>query len=407
MNKQQIINLINSIETSLLEDFKREEDIALFNQYKVLNAFREKQIAVRHFTQTEGYGYDDIGKDNLCDIFASVFKAESAIFSPNIVSGTHALTLSLFGILRPNDTLFSVCNDPYDTLHDTIMGTDNGSLKDFGIQYNKISMLDNKVNYDALETYLKNNKPKLIYVQRSRGYELRDALSIQEIEKICSTIKNISPQSIIMVDNCYGEFIDKKEPTEVGADLCVGSLIKNIGGGIAPTGGYITGKKSLIDLIAYRLTSPSIGMEVGSYLGGYRLFYQGLFLAPHVVLQAKKSAMLFSAAFNNLGYEVLPKPHTHPNDIICSIIFNNKEKLIQFCQKIQYSSPIDSHVTPLPWGMPGYNDEVIMAAGCFVNGASIELSCDSPIKEPFVAYLQGALTYEHAKIALMEILENY
>ena len=407
MNNQQIINLINEIETSLVDNFKKEEEIALNNQYKVLSAFRKNQIATRHFSQTEGYGYDDVGRDNLNEIIAQIFDTQAAIFSPNIASGTHALTLALFGILRPNDVLFSVCDDPYDTLKDTISGKNNGSLEDFGIKYEKILMKDNQVDYDQLKAYLKDNHPKLVYIQRSRGYNLRDALSIDEIQKICTTIKSLSPQSVIMVDNCYGEFIDNVEPTAVGADLCVGSLIKNIGGGLAPTGGYIAGKKDYVELISYRLTSPSIGSEVGSYLGGYRLFYQGLFMAPHVVLQAKKAAMLFAATFDKLGYEVLPKPYSHTNDIICSIKFNDREKLIKFCQKIQSASPVDSHVTPFPWAMPGYEDEVIMAAGCFVGGASIELSCDSPIKAPYVAYLQGALTYEHAKIALMEILKDY
>ena len=255
--------------------------------------------------------------------------------------------------------------------------------------------------------YLSTEKPKLIYVQRSRGYDWRDALSIENIKTVCDTVKKISSDTIIMVDNCYGEFIYEQEPTSVGADLCVGSLIKNIGGGLAPTGGYIAGKKKFIDLIANRMTSPSIGTEVGSYAYGYRLFYQGLFVAPHVVLQAKKSAMLFGGVFQKLGYDVLPQMHRNPNDIICSIKFNDKEKLLQFCKDIQFCSPVDSYLTPLPWAMPGYNDEVIMAAGCFVGGASIELSCDSPIRPPYIAYLQGALTYEHAKLALMQILKSY
>lgn len=407
MTNKEIIELIEKTEISLANIFKQEEDIALYNQNKVLSAFRDHQIAIRHFAQTEGYGYDDIGRDSLCRLYAQIFGTESAIVTPNIASGTHALTLALFGILRPGDTLFSVCNDPYDTLHETICGKNNGSLMDFGINYEKISMINDKVNYDDLKSYLSNKHPKVIYVQRSKGYELREALTLEEIKNICSIAKSLSPNSIIMVDNCYGEFVDKEEPTDIGADLCVGSLIKNIGGGLAPTGGYIVGKEKYITLISYRLTSPSIGMEVGSYLSGYRLFYQGLFMAPHIVLQAKKSAMLFSAVFEKLGYEIYPKAHTHPHDIICSIKFGNKEKLIEFCQKIQYCSPIDSNVLPLPWNMPGYNDEVIMAAGCFVSGASIELSCDSPIREPYVAYLQGALTYEHAKIALIEILKNY
>lgn len=406
MNRQQIEAFLNKIENSLTNDFKREENIALFNQQKVLNEFRKNNVAIRHFSATEGYGYDDIGRDILCKIYAGVFGAESAIFSPNIVSGTHALTLAMFGILRPKDTLFSICGEPYDTLHDTINGCNIGSLSDFGINYEKIELKNGRIDLFELERFLTKHTVKLVYIQRSRGYELRDALSIEDIEEACSLIRRISPSCIIMTDNCYGEFIDEKEPTQVGCDLAVGSLIKNIGGGLAPTGGYIVGKKDYVDLIANRLTSPSIGMEVGSYSAGYRLFYQGLFIAPHVVLQAKKAAMLFSTAFEELGYEVLPKVHAHPNDIICSIKFNDKEQLIKFCQNIQFCSPVDSNVTPFAWDMPGYTDQVIMAAGCFVGGASIELSCDSPIRPPYVAYLQGALTYEHAKIALMQILEK-
>ncbi len=406
MNKQDIIRFLDEIENDLVRDYKYEEKIALFNQKKVLDEFRKNNVAVRHFSATEGYGYDDIGRDTLCKVYAGVFGTESAIVSPNIVSGTHALTLAMFGVLRPNDTLLCICGEPYDTLHDTIRGNNIGSLNDFGVKYEKIDLNNGKIDLTALKNYLNCNKPRLVYIQRSRGYELRDALSIEDIENACKIVKQLSPESIIMTDNCYGEFIDEKEPTQVGCDLVVGSLIKNIGGGLAPTGGYISGKQEYVDLIANRLTSPSIGMEVGSYAAGYRLFYQGLFMAPHVVLQAKKAAMLFAAAFDKLGYEVLPKPRSHPNDIICSIKFNDKEKLIKFCQNIQYCSPIDSNVTPFAWDMPGYADQVIMAAGCFVGGASIEMSCDSPIRPPYVAYLQGALTYEHAKIALMQILES-
>ena len=406
MNKQDIIRFLDEIENDLIQDYKNEEKIALFNQKKVLDEFRKNNVAVRHFSATEGYGYDDIGRDTLCKVYAGVFGTESAIVSPNIVSGTHALTLAMFGVLRPNDTLLCICGEPYDTLHDTIQGKNIGSLNDFGVKYEKIDLNNGKIDLIALKKYLNCNKARLVYIQRSRGYELRDALSIEDIENACKIVKQLSPESIIMTDNCYGEFIDEKEPTQVGCDLVVGSLIKNIGGGLAPTGGYIAGKQEYVDFIANRLTSPSIGMEVGSYAAGYRLFYQGLFMAPHVVLQAKKAAMLFAAAFDKLGYEVLPKPRSHPNDIICSIKFNDKEKLIKFCQNIQYCSPIDSNVTPFAWDMPGYADQVIMAAGCFVGGASIEMSCDSPIRPPYVAYLQGALTYEHAKIALMQILES-
>lgn len=407
MNDKQIEDLILSVEKELENDFYFQEKIALINQKKVMNAFFNNKVALRHFTPSEGYGYDDIGRDTLSKIYAEIFETEAAIFSPNIVSGTHALTLALFGVLRPHDKMLSICSQPYDTLHDTILGKGIGSLKDFDIGYDQIELKNGCIDFDSLTKYLSTEKPKLIYVQRSRGYDWRDALSIENIKTVCDTVKKISSDTIIMVDNCYGEFIYEQEPTSVGADLCVGSLIKNIGGGLAPTGGYIAGKKKFIDLIANRMTSPSIGTEVGSYAYGYRLFYQGLFVAPHVVLQAKKSAMLFGGVFQKLGYDVLPQMHRNPNDIICSIKFNDKEKLLQFCKDIQFCSPVDSYLTPLPWAMPGYNDEVIMAAGCFVGGASIELSCDSPIRPPYIAYLQGALTYEHAKLALMQILKSY
>ncbi len=407
MNESQIDILIKQAENDLREDFIIQEDISLINTQRVLEAFKKHKLAARHFSPSEGYGYDDIGRDTLCSIYAEVFETEAALVSPNILSGTHAITLALFGILRPNDTLLSVTGNPYDTLIDTISGEGIGSLHDFGINYEKIDLKNGKIDSEEIKNYFNKKQPKAVYVQRSRGYEWRDALSIKDICQLTHHMKSLSPETVIIVDNCYGEFVDVKEPTSYGADICIGSLIKNIGGGLAPTGGYIAGKKKLIDLIAYRFTSPSIGNEIGSYASGYKAFFQGLFIAPHTVLQAKKSAMLFGAVFEKLGYEVLPQLHQKPNDIICSIKFNDENKLIEFCQSIQFCSPVDSFVTPLPWEMPGYSDQVIMAAGCFVNGSSIELSCDSPLKKPYIAYLQGALTYEHAKIALKQILNKY
>lgn len=383
-----------------------DNDIALFNQKKVLDAFREHRVAARHFSCTSGYGYDDVGRDTLCNLFATIFKAESAIVSPNLVSGTHALTVALFGLLRPNDTLLCVTGAPYDTLREVIGGDNIGSLKDYQVKYDEIPLKDYQIDYDAIGEYLSQTEPKVIMITRSRGYEWRDALSIEDIEKTINFIRKYAKSSVIMIDNCYGEFIDKREPTEVGADICVGSLIKNAGGGIAPTGGYVVGKKEWVDQVAYRLTAPSIGMEVGSYNSSYMPFYEGLFIAPVTVANAVKGTVLASIALELMGFEVKPSPKVLPKDVICSIKFNTKEELITFIQGVQYSSPVDSYVTPEPWAMPGYDHEVIMAAGTFVQGASIELSADAPIKEPYIAYLQGGLTYQHFKIALTECIER-
>lgn len=395
-----ISSFIKECENELITNFNEVDEISFANFKKVHNSFQNNRVALRHFTGTSGYGYDDLGRDTLCKIFAEIFECEKAIFSPNIVSGTHAISLCLLGVLRPNDTLLSISGKVYDTLQDVINGKNIGSLKDFNINYDEIDLINNDFDYTAIEYYLKSQFVKMVFLQRSRGYSDRLPLSIKQIENICKFIKKISPKTLIFVDNCYGEFVDIKEPVSVGADLMAGSMIKNPGGGLAPTGGYIAGKADCIDLVANRLTAPSIGAEVGSYLCGYQYFYQGLYQAPHTVAQAIKGGLLFSHALIKLGFETLPKSKEKYNDIICSIKFNNKEQLIKFCQTIQLASPIDSFVTPIPWDMPGYNEQVIMAAGCFVQGASIELSCDSPIKEPYIAYLQGGLCFEHAKLAL-------
>lgn len=406
MNKkvQEIIEKAENIAEPLFKTI--DNDIALYNQKKVLNAFREHRVAARHFTPSTGYGYNDIGRDNLCNVFATVFGAESAIVSPNIVSGTHALTVALFGLLRPNETLLCITGAPYDTLREVIGGDNIGSLKDYGVKYDEIALKNYAIDFDAIESYLKSNDPKVIMITRSRGYEWRDALSIADIEKTINFVRKFNKNAVIMVDNCYGEFIDKLEPTQVGADIAVGSLIKNAGGGIAPTGGYIVGKKQWVDQVGYRLTAPSIGMEVGSYNSSYMPFYEGLFLAPVTVANAVKGTVLACIALDLMGFEVKPNPMNLPKDVICSIKFNTAEELIAFIQGVQYSSPVDSYVTPEPWAMPGYDHEVIMAAGTFVQGASIELSADAPIKEPYIAYLQGGLTYQHFKIALTECLER-
>ena len=403
--EEKIIKTVQDAESRCRDSFVKLEQIALENQNKVLDAFRNNNVGQRHFAQTNGYGYDDIGRDTLCRVFAEVFRAESAIVSPLIVSGTHALTIALYGLLRPGDEMLAVSGAPYDTLKEVILGDGNGSLKDFGVSYRQVDLVNGAFDYDAIRNAI-NDKTKLVFVGRSRGYEWRDALDVREIGIMAKFVKDIKSDVIIMCDNCYGEFVDKIEPTQVGADIAVGSLIKNIGGGIAPSGGYVVGKKQYVDQVAYRLTSPSIGMEVGSYAYGYREFYQGLFLAPHVTMQAIKGSILFGEVFDSVGYKTMPRPGSDCKDIIRSIMFDTEEELIAFCRAVQKASPVDSNVTPFPWDMPGYEHQVIMAAGTFVAGASIELSADSPIKKPYIAYLQGGLTYEHVKIAAMYCLQS-
>lgn len=394
---------IENCEKELLPQFKILEDIALYNEEKVLNAFKKNKVALRHFCGTSGYGYGDEGRDTLNQLFADVFKSEAAICSPNLVSGTHAISSCLYGILRPNDTALSITGKVYDTLNDVIYGKNNGSLSDFGIKFCEIPLKNGGFDFDAIKNKIAELKPKMIYMQRSRGYEWRNALTISEIETVVKFLRNIGFNGCIMLDNCYGEFIEKKEPTEVGVNIVAGSMIKNIGGGIAPTGGYVCGDKRYIELVQNRITAPSIGGEVGSYAYGYQYFYQGLFFAPHTVLQSMKGAMLFSKVLSEKGYKVSPEPNAIPSDIITMIEFGNRDKLISFIQSIQANSPIDSNVKLLPWDMPGYCDQVIMAAGCFVQGSSIELSADAPVKPPFIAYLQGGITYEHCKIALKNL----
>ena len=403
--RDDIRDFVEKSQDSLKEQFKRVDDIALYNQNKVLDAFRKFEVGQRHFSQTNGYGYDDIGRDTLCKIYADVFNAESAIVSPLIVSGTHALTLALMGVLRPNDELIAISGAPYDTLMEVIKGKDNGSLADYNVSYKQVNLVNGDFDYDAIKSAI-SEKTKMIFMGRSRGYEWRDAISIDQIRKVTKFIKDINPNICVMCDNCYGEFMDIYEPTDAGVDLMAGSLIKNPGGGIVPTGGYIAGKKAYVDLVGFRLTSPSIGMEVGSYAYGYKDFYQGFFLAPHVVAQSVKGSLLFGKVFEDLGFETMPKVTSKPNDIIRSIKFDTKDQLIGFCRSIQEISPIDSNLTLEPWDMPGYEDQVIMAAGSFVAGASIELSADSPIRAPYIAYLQGGLTYEHVKLACMYCVQK-
>lgn len=401
-----IEKIISLSEKKCAKAFKLAEEIALYNQEKVLKAFWNNKIALRHFSGSTGYGYGDEGRDTLCKVYAESFGAEKAIVSPNIVSGTHALTLGLFGVLRPGDVMLSVTGEPYDTLRDVICGDKIGSLKDFGVVYKSLPLKKGKIDIKKVIKIITEQNIAMLYLQRSRGYEWRDSLTVKQIGQFCEQVRSAGFKGCIFVDNCYGEFVEKQEPTEVGADIICGSLIKNPGGGIAPTGGYIAGSERFVSMVEGRLTSPSIGMEVGSYASGYQYFYQGLFLAPHTVKESVKGSLLIGMAMTELGFETLPAMNKTPCDITRSVIFNSDKKMIDFIQSVQDVSPVDSFVTLLPWDMPGYDDAVIMAAGCFVQGASIELSADGPVKPPYVAYIQGGLTYEHCKIALKQMLKR-
>lgn len=401
------MKLIEKCEEKLKDKFGYIDEIAYFNQVKVLNAFKEHKVATRHFNGTTGYGYDDEGRDTLGKLYAYAFGADAGIVSPHLLSGTHALTVALFGLLRPKDTLFCISGMPYDTIRGVIFGENNGSLKDFGVNFEYCDLVGGKPCFEEIERkYKVTNNVKVVYIQRSRGYGLRDAFSCEEIGEMCAFIRKIGFKGCIFVDNCYGEFVEKQEPTEVGADIIVGSLIKNAGGGLAPTGGYICGKSEFIDLIGKRLTAPSIGLEVGSYDGSYRNFYQGLFLAPHTVVQALKTSLLIGQAMGELGYKNYPSLDKIPHDITRAIEFDGADKMVNFIREVQYASPIDGYVTCEPWDMPGYDEKIIMAAGTFVSGASIELSADGPVKPPYIAYFQGGLTYEHGKYALERILNK-
>lgn len=398
--------MIDELEQACLEQFKLVDDICFYNSEKVLKAFQENSVSETHFNSTTGYGYNDIGRDVIEKIYANIFKAEDAIVRNQFISGSHALTVTLFALLRPNDTLLSITGKPYDTLDEVIGIVDNpSSLKSFNINYEQIDLIDNDFDYKKIEDVLKNKKIKVIEIQRSKGYSTRKSITIDKLEKIIKFIKNIDEKVIIMIDNCYCEFVSKKEPIEVGADIVVGSLIKNLGGGIAPNGAYVVGKKDLIKLVGERLTLPGEGKEVGPSLGVNKYILQGLFFAPSVVASSLKTAILASKVYESLGYEVEPKYNEERADIVQNIIFHDEKKLIKFCQGIQAASPIDSYVEPIPWDMPGYQDKVIMAAGTFTQGSSIELSCDGPIREPYIAYLQGSLMYPYGKLAIMKSLE--
>lgn len=410
-----MFNFSNSIQTvmerameSCRTEMARIGGLALYNESKVLSAFQKLRVGNHHFMPTSGYGYDDPGRETLERLFCEIFGGEAALVRPQFMSGTHAIAAALFGVLRPGDLLLSATGRPYDTLEEVIGisgGEGNGSLKDYGIDYDQVDMTgEGQVDLVALRSKLQTEMPAAVFIQRSRGYAWRPALGMDKLKTVVELIRSVLPETVIIVDNCYGEFTQRMEPLEVGCDLMAGSLIKNPGGGLAPTGGYVVGRRDLVEKVSYRLTAPGIGAEVGSYAAGYTPFYQGLFLAPHVVGESLKGMALAASLFHQLGIEVYID--AEPSDIILPIRFGEKNKLIAFCQAIQSASPIDSHVVPEPWDMPGYGDPVIMAAGTFVQGASLELSADAPIKEPYIGYLQGGLTLEHIQLALMLVLER-
>lgn len=403
----KVLSLSKEIEPELNVEFKKIDEICEINSLKVLSAFRKHQLSDSHFNQTTGYGYDDLGRDTLEQVYATIFKAEDALVRTQFISGTHALTVTLFGLLRPNDTLLSITGKPYDTLDEVIgIVPNNSSLKSFNVNYEQIDLVDNDFDYEKIEKKLKEKFIKVIEIQRSKGYSTRKSIVISKVEKVIKLIKKVSPKTIIMIDNCYCEFVSDREPIEVGADIAVGSLIKNLGGGIAPNGAYVVGRKDLVELVAERLTAPGEGKEVGPSLGMNKSLIQGLFMAPSVVASSLKTAVFASLMLEKLGYDVEPKYNEERADIVQNIIFKDPEKLVRYCQGIQQASPIDSHVTPEPWDMPGYTDKVIMAAGTFTQGSSIELSCDGPIREPYIAYEQGGLTYEYGKIGVMKAISN-
>ncbi len=388
---------------------KRADDIAEINTAKVLKAFSDNCVSEAHLGSTTGYGYDDVGRDTLDKIYAQVFGAEDAIVRHNIVNGTMAIAACFFGILRPGDTLVSATGKPYDTLEEVIGITGeagNGSLKDLGVKYKQVDLVNNKVDFDALGDALKDPTVKAVEIQRSKGYAWRNSFSVEEIGEIIAFVKAVNKDVVCIVDNCYGEFVSETEPTQVGADLIVGSLIKNPGGALARSGGYIAGTKKCVELVSYRLTCPGIGRECGATLDNNRSMYQGFFMAPHIVAQSIKAGIFCSALFENLGFEVTPSYKDIRSDIITSIKLGAPQKLVEFCKGIQKGSPIDSFVEPSPWAMPGYQDEVIMAAGAFTQGSSIEISADGPMREPYVAYFQGGITFESAKLPVLFAAQN-
>ena len=405
MNKVE--ELIKNAEETAKEQLKRADEICEFNSKKVLRAFQNNHISDIHFGTTTGYGYNDIGREKIEAVYSEILHAEDSLVRSQFISGTHALTVALFAFLRPGDTMLSINGKPYDTLDEVIGLTENkSSLKSFGVNYKQIDLIDDDFDYEKITETLKNEKIKLIEIQRSKGYALRKSISLEKVEKVINCIRAVDNDVIIMIDNCYCEFVNEKEPLEVGTDVIVGSLIKNLGGGIAPNGAYIAGRKDLVELAGERLTAPGEGKEVGPTLGINKSILQGLFFAPSVVNASVKTAILTSKVLEDLGYGVEPKYNEPRTDIVQTIEFNDRDKLIKYCQGIQMGSPIDSDSLPEPGDMPGYTDQIIMAAGSFTQGSSIELSCDGPLRPPYVGFQQGSLTYQYGKIGLEKAVEN-
>lgn len=398
---------IKSAENKLINVFNNINDVCFYNSQKVIKAFWQANISETDFNSTTGYGYGDVGRDKIEKVYSDIFETESALVRNQFISGTHALSTAFFALLRPGDLLLSITGKPYDTLDSIIGFNDNqSSLKSFGIRYDQIDLKNNCFDYEAISKYLKLNKVKVIEIQRSIGYSTRSSIGIEDIDEVIRLVKGIDKDIIVMVDNCYCEFVGKLEPTQVGADICVGSLIKNLGGGIASNGAYIVGKKDLINLCSERLNVAGEASDVGPSLGANKMFLQGLYMAPSVVASALKTSVLAAYLLEEMGYSVNPRWNDERNDIVLAIKFNDKEKLIKFVEGIQSGSAIDANVLPVASSMPGYDDEIIMASGSFTQGSSIEISCDGPLRKPYIAYLQGGLTYEYGKIALIKALEK-
>lgn len=407
MTRDDVKKLVVECENELTEEFKEIDDNKFFFSEQVLNSFKKNNLSENAFNSTTGYGYNDLGREIIEKVYADIFKSESAVVRSQFISGSHALNVTFFALLRPGDLLLSISGCPYDTLHEVIGIKENpSSLASFNINYHEIDLVNDDFDYETIESFLKNTKVKVIEIQRSKGYSTRKSLSIEKLEKVIKLIKSIDKDIIVMVDNCYCEFVERKTPIEVGADVAVGSLIKNLGGGIAPNGAYVVGRSDLINLVGERLTLPGEGLEVGPTLGINKQILEGLFFAPSVVASSLKTAVLTSKVMESLGYDVEPKYNDHRCDIVQNIIFRDREKLIKYVQGVQYGSPIDANVTAIPWDMPGYDDQVIMASGSFTQGSSIEFSCDAPIREPYIAYQQGGLTYEYGKLGLISAIEN-
>lgn len=404
---ENVIELAEECEQDLVERFSEIDNIALLNTAKVLSSFKSNRISDSHFRATTGYGYDDMGREAIERVYADIFKAEDALVRINFVNGTHSLSTAIAGNLMPGDLLVSITGAPYDTLAETIGIVENNmSLMSMGVKYQQIELKDGTFDTEAIQEVIRNNKVKMVFIGRSRGYATRPSQTIEQIENVIRLIKEIDSNVIVMVDNCYGEFVEPKEPIEVGADIIAGSLIKNLGGGLCETGGYIVGKKELVENAAKRLTAPGIGKECGATLGKNKEILQGLFVAPQAVKNALKTAVLTAAMLEKLGYDVSPSAWEYRTDIIQSVILKDEKKLVAFIQGVQAASPVDSFVVPMPWDMPGYSNPVIMAAGTFVSGASIELSCDAPVKEPYAVFMQGGLTYESAKLGICTAIDK-